>query len=145
MKTRPLTENDWPAAAALYAQLNTKTPMRTDATAKAQFAKVLEHNGTTIFGALSGDQVKAMVTLHLMPNVTYGGRPYGLIENVVTDEEARGQGLAKAAMTAALEAAWQADAYKVMLLTGLGNEAVDFYEKLGFDSTEKVGMILRRP
>lgn len=145
MKTRPLTENDWPAATALYAQLNTKTPMRADATAKAQFAKVLAHNGTTIFGAVSDGQVKAMVTLHLLPNVTYGGRPYGLIENVVTDEEARGQGLAKAAMTAALEAAWQADAYKVMLLTGLGNEAVGFYEKLGFSGTEKAGMILRRP
>ncbi|MCH2250977.1 GNAT family N-acetyltransferase [Cognatishimia sp.] len=145
MKTRPLTENDWPAAAALYAQLNTKVPLNADAKAIAQFAKVLAHDGTTIFGALSGDQVKAMVTLHLMPNVTYGGRPYGLIENVVTDQEARGQGLAKAAMTAALEAAWLADAYKVMLLTGLGNEAVGFYEKLGFVSTEKAGMILRRP
>lgn len=145
MKTRPLTENDWPAAAALYAQLNTKAPMDADDAAKAQFAKVLAHDGTTIFGALSGDQVKAMVTLHLLPNVTYGGRPYGLIENVVTDQDARGQGLAKAAMTAALKAAWQADAYKVMLLTGLGNEAVGFYEKLGFSSTEKAGMILRRP
>ncbi|MCH2250768.1 MAG: GNAT family N-acetyltransferase [Cognatishimia sp.] len=145
MKTRPLTENDWPAAAALYAQLNTKAPMNAVYAAKAQFAKVLSHSGTTIFGALSGDQVKAMVTLHLLPNVTYGGRPYGLIENVVTDQDARGQGLAKAAMTAALEAAWQADAYKVMLLTGLGNEAVGFYEKLGFVSTEKAGMILSRP
>ena len=64
---------------------------------------------------------------------------------MVTDQEARGQGLAKAAMTAALEAAWLADAYKVMLLTGLGNEAVGFYEKLGFVSTEKAGMILSRP
>ena len=79
MKTRPLTENDWPAAAALYAQLNTKAPMNAVYAAKAQFAKVLSHSGTTIFGALSGDQVKAMVTLHLLPNVTYGGRPYGLI------------------------------------------------------------------
>lgn len=145
MTVRVLTEQDWPAAARLYAQLNTKASFVADAEAQANFAKVLRHDGTYIYGALLNGEVQAMATLHLMPNVTYGGRPYGLIENVVSDKAARGLGLARAVIEAAIEEAWLASAYKVMLLTGQQNEAVGFYEKMGFSSDEKIGMILRRP
>ena len=47
-------------------------------------------------------------------------------------------------MNALIEAAWAADAYKIMLLTGRRAEARGFYEKLGFDGNEKHGMILRK-
>jgi ribosomal protein S18 acetylase RimI-like enzyme len=145
VKTRPLTLQDWPDASALYAQLNTQVSFGSGREAKASFAEVLSHPGTSVFGALAETKVVAMVTLHLLPNVTYGGRPYGLIENVVTDAAWRGQGHARAAMQAAIETARQAAAYKIMLLTGHANEAIGFYEKIGFKADEKAGMILRTP
>ena len=74
----------------------------------------------------------------------YGGRPYGLIENVVTLAPHRGQGLGRAVMQALIAAADVADAYKIMLLTGQGRDAKGFFLALGFDADEKHGLILRR-
>ena len=143
MTVRLLTHEDWPAAATLYAQLSTKEPFLMDPDGAAWFAGVLAHIGTSVFGAVHGGNVRAMATLHVLPNVSYGGRPYALIENVVTDQNHRGQGLARAVMQAAIDAAKAANAYKIMLLTGKANNAVGFYERLGFSGDEKAGMILR--
>ena len=85
-----------------------------------------------------------MATLHLLPNMTYGGRPYGLVENVVTLSAMQGQGLGRAVMEAVIAAAWEADAYKIMLLTGKEAGAKGFYYKLGFSNEQKFGMMLRR-
>lgn len=105
---------------------------------------VIAHPGTQIFAAFDGDEAVAMVTLHLLPNVTQGGRPYALIEHVVTAREQRKQGLGRAVMHKAIDAAWDADAYKIMLMTGKTAQARGFYEGLGFDADEKWGMSLRR-
>ena len=48
------------------------------------------------------------------------------------------------AMQAAIDAAWAADAYKIMLLTGQNPGALGFYESLGFISDQKNGLQLRR-
>lgn len=141
MKPRQLTEKDVAAAIELCRQLNPHAPPGPEA--KAQFLKILAHPGTTIWGTEYESAVVSMVTLHLMPNLTYGGRPYGLIENVITHASFRGRGFARASIELALRHAEDSGAYKVMLLTGVNNDAVGFYEKLGFSSEEKNGMIRR--
>ena len=77
--------------------------------------------------------------------MTYGGEPYGLIENVVTARSHRGRGVGRAVLSRLIDMAWAADAYKVMLLTGTARGAQGFYRKVGFDDTDKHGMVLRRP
>ena len=47
-------------------------------------------------------------------------------------------------MQAAIDSAWDADCYKVMLLTSQQRGAKGFYESLGFSSTDKFGMQIRR-
>lgn len=136
---------DWQEAVALYAQLNTQAGAVVTEVPQQQFATVLAHPGTAVFGAFIGGALRAMVTVHLLPNMTYGGRPYAVIENVVTDEAHRGTGLGRDAMQAAIDHASREGAYKVMLLTGAANAATGFYEKLGFRADEKIGMILRLP
>lgn len=143
IETRQLEVADFPAAVRLNGQLNTKVAFEQSEEAQQQFSEVLSHQGTELFGALMQGQVQAMVTLHLLPNMTYGGQPYAVIENVVTDKDHRGQGLARAAMQAAIDHAKTARAYKIMLLTGAENKAVGFYQALGFGADEKIGMILR--
>lgn len=138
--TRALTVADADQALLLYNEL-TLGPKTEDHHA---FRTVLEHHGTFVFGAFDGDALAAMVTLHLLPNVVWNARPYGLIENVVTRQTFQRRGHGRAVMETALEAAWSANAYKVMLMTGQARAAVGFYEALGFSSQDKFAMVIRR-
>ena len=82
--------------------------------------------------------------LTIIPNLTRGARPYGLIENVVTHADCRQQGLATAVLRHALDVSWRAGCYKVMLLTGRKDPAVHrFYQKAGFEGGEKAGYVAR--
>ena len=70
----------------------------------------------------------------------------GLAPYAVTDAVCRGRGAGKAVMTFAIEEAWKAGCYKVMLMTGTQRDGtVAFYESLGFRSDKKTAMDLRRP
>ncbi|WP_299620826.1 GNAT family N-acetyltransferase [uncultured Tateyamaria sp.] len=136
--TRPLTIADHAQVLPLYAVLGGSS---TDPDA---FETILSHPGTTIWGSFDGDMLKAMTTLHILPNLTQNGRPYALIENVASLPSARGQGHARDVMQAAINAAWIAGAYKIMLLTGQDTGAKGFYEQFGFRADQKFGMQLRR-
>ena len=88
----------------------------------------------------------AACTLVVTPNLTRGGRPYGLIENVVTHADHRRLGLGARLMAGALARAWSLDCYKVMLLTaGRHPGAHRLYRKSGFDGGEKTGYVARPP
>ena len=57
----------------------------------------------------------------------------------------RMQGVGRALMTHALATAWQADAFKVMLMTGTRRGATGFYTAAGFSPEDKTAMVIRRP
>jgi len=99
---------------------------------------------STVFGAEENGAVVAIATVHVLPNMTFGGRPYALIENVVTASSMQGRGHGRAVMETAVAHAWQQGCYKIMLLTGRTARARGFYEALGFTADEKWGMTLRR-
>lgn len=141
MIVRDLTHDDFGDALRLY-QILTRDPVPVS-TSQADFNKVLEHAGTCIVGAEIASQIIAMVTLHLLPNMTSGGRPYALIENVVCDPDFRNQSIGRRVMQAAIDRAQASGSYKVMLLTGEARGALGFYEKLGFSGQEKHGLIIR--
>ncbi len=140
VSVRALTHADTDDALFLYTEL-TFGPATHDADA---FARVLQHAGTTVLGAEAEGHIRSMVTLHLLPNVTWNARPYGLIENVVTSRNHLRLGLGKAVLQAALDLAWEANAYKVMLMTGQKRGATGFYESVGFSSEDKHAMVIRR-
>ncbi|WP_193172862.1 GNAT family N-acetyltransferase [Nisaea nitritireducens] len=144
MHYRTLCPDDFDDALALYRELTGSRPVADGNLGRDRFRQILERDGTAIHGAETDGRIVSMATLHLMPNMTYGGRPYALVENVVTLTAYQGQGIGRGVMNALIDRAWAADAYKIMLLTGRRAEARGFYEKLGFDGDEKHGMILRR-
>ena len=81
-------------------------------------------------------------TLTMIPNLTRMGRPYGLIENVVTHPDYRKQGLGTQVLRYALNIAWEHGCYKVMLMTGSKREeTLLFYEKVGFKRDIKTGFV----
>lgn len=144
MTVRPLTAQDFDDAYALYKDLVGDIPVPNGQDGKAQFEAILAHPGSWVLGAERDGRIISMVTLHILPNMTFGGRPYALIENVVTARAAQGQGYGRLTMQSAIDKAWSEGVYKIMLLTGRTLGARGFYERLGFNTTDKHGMILRR-
>ena len=141
MKIREAVIEDFDQAIRLYKELSGDRIASGD-DAKQLWTKILKHEGTTVLAAENGIEIVGLVTLHLMPNLTFGERPYALIENVITTSNLQGQGIGRQIMQAAIDLARSQNAYKVMLLTGQGRGAKGFYEKLGFNAEDKHGMII---
>ncbi len=140
MIVRSLTPADFDDALVVYRDLVGDQPVA-DIDA---FAAILGHPGTQIIGAAVEGQIASMVTLHILPNMTQGGRSYALVENVVTLQAFQGQGLGRAVMEEAIRRCEAADVYKIMLLTMQEGGAHGFYRKLGFTADDKFGMTWRR-
>jgi GNAT superfamily N-acetyltransferase len=96
------------------------------------------------FGVFVDDVLASSCTLSVIPNLTRGCRPYGIIENVVTAPAFRRKGFGRAVLRHALEHAWSRNCYKVMLLTGSKKEETfRFYESAGFDRQAKQAFVAK--
>ncbi|OEC98283.1 MULTISPECIES: GNAT family N-acetyltransferase [unclassified Rhizobium] len=142
---RSVAMADLPTLLALYRHLHTEEPILDLSLAESRFAEILAHSGMTILAAFDGDNAVSSVTLTVIPNLTRGGAPYALIENVVTHADYRRRGLAGTLIHKAFASAWERNCYKVMLLTGSKNPAtLRFYANCGFKQ-DKTGFHIRRP
>ena len=143
---RPATADDLSGVLALYRQLNPDDPALDVAGAAPTWAAVLGSGLTTPFVAEIDGRLVSSCTLAIVPNLSRGARPYAVIENVVTDEGHRRSGLGRAVLEAALDKAWRADCYKVLLATGSRREStLRFYEGVGFTRDAKTYFEIRRP
>ncbi|MFN3303288.1 MAG: GNAT family N-acetyltransferase [Roseateles sp.] len=139
---RDLGLADVPALLALYQHLNAGDAPPSDEAVRAVFA----HPGLRHFGLFVGDALTASCNFAVIPNLTRGGRSYGVIENVVTHADHRGRGHGQVVIRHAIEQAWSAGAYKVVLTTSRKDPAVwAFYERCGFDAGDKRAFVIRRP
>ena len=78
----------------------------------------------------------------IIPNLTRNVRPYAFVENVVTHADYRGKGYATECLDFAKKIAEQENCYKMMLLTGSKSpETLRFYEKAGYNSSDKTAFI----
>ena len=78
----------------------------------------------------------------IIPNLTRNVRPYAFIANVVTHKDYRRRGLAQECLNFARDIALKENCYKMMLLTGSKDpNTLRFYEKAGYNSTEKTAFI----
>lgn len=139
---RDLGAADVEALVALYQHLNAGDAPPGPEAVRAVFA----HPGLRHFGLLRGPTLIASCNLAVIPNLTRGGRAYGVIENVVTHAEHRGQGHGQAVVQHAIAQAWAAGCYKVVLTTSRKDPAVwAFYERCGFASGDKRAFVIRAP
>ncbi len=94
------------------------------------------------FGASVDRLLISTCHLAVIPNLTRGARPYGVIENVVTHPDYRLRGVGTKVLKHALKTAWNEDCYKVLLQTGTKTEGkLRFYEKAGFQRGQKTGFV----
>lgn len=147
MHTRPLQPGELDELLALYAQLHpvdAPLPARTDI--EAVWQEIMANPRYRYFGVYVADTLVSTCALTIVPNLTRGCRPYGLIENVVTHAEHRNRGYGKAVLAHALACAWAAGCYKVMLLTGRKDPHIlHFYESAGFDAGAKQAFVATPP
>ena len=142
---RPAAAADLAGLLSLYRALNPDDPPLDAAFAEARFAAMLSNPGMSVLVGVENAELVATVTLAVMPNLTRGGASYALIENVVTAAGYRRRGCGRRLIDTALERAWAAGCYKVMLLTGSYEAAtLRFYESCGF-LQNKTGFQIRRP
>lgn len=141
---RSAQRSDLPQLLALYLHLDPNDGTPPLDIAERRFEDLQKYRGSAIFLGVVEDAVIAACTLVVIPNLTRGGQPYGLIENVVTHAAYRGRGFGKRLLRAAVENAWQADCYKVMLMTGSKKPStLAFYAAAGFEQS-KTGFQARR-
>ncbi|MBL9205836.1 MAG: GNAT family N-acetyltransferase [Opitutaceae bacterium] len=144
MTCRSLVAADLPVLLELLAELHPDDPrlMPGDPVAQRVWEEILNDRRLRTFGLEVEGQVVSTCTLVLVPNLTRGCRPYGVIENVVTRASLRSRGFGTALLRQALAVAWDEGCYKVMLETGAKSEAtLRFYEQAGFVRGVKTGFV----
>lgn len=92
---------DLPGVLALYSQLNPSDPVLDLNDANHVWSALLSCGLTTVFVAEMAGLLVSSCTLAIIPNLSRGVRPYGVIENVVSDADHRRAGLGRAVLHAA--------------------------------------------
>ena|SRR5665213_1281390 len=144
MNVRRIQAAELPQLLRLYAFLNPEDPVLHAGETGAQrvWEQILANPSLRYYAAEEEGRLVSTCTLALIPNLTRGLRPYGLIENVVTDPAFRKKGYATQVLRYALGEAWREGCYKVMLQTGSKREeTLRFYESAGFKRGVKTGFV----
>lgn len=98
-------------------------------------------NHHLIVNEVDGQIISSCVCV-IIPNLTRNVRPYAFVENVVTHADHRGKGYAGECLGYARKIAEKENCYKMMLLTGSKKpETLHFYEKAGYNSSDKTAFI----
>ncbi|MGF0538153.1 GNAT family N-acetyltransferase [Agrobacterium sp. ES01] len=144
MEIRQCQPGDVDKLLTLYRELQPDDPELPVSDAVARLEQLHRLPASGIFLGWIGAEPVTTCMLVVIPNLTRGGAPYALIENVVTANAYRRRGYGKLILQSAIEAAWQTGCYKVMLLTGSTRpETLAFYEAAGFEQS-KTGFQIRR-
>ena len=100
--------------------------------------ETIRASGGCVVGAFLGGNIVGTCTVNLCANLSWSGRPYAIIENVIVAKAYRSQGIGKAVLRYATKFAEDAGCYKVALMTGSRNPATHkFYESAGFSGNKQ--------
>ncbi|MBP1852606.1 GNAT family N-acetyltransferase [Rhizobium halophytocola] len=135
---RRLEREDLQDLLALYRDLHPHDPALPPDLARQRFAEMTAMPALSILGGFVGDNLAGSCVLVVMPNLTRGGRPHALIENVVTARVFRRMGVGRAVLAHAVDLALQENCYAVRLMTGSSSPAThSFYAGCGFRPTKQ--------
>jgi GNAT superfamily N-acetyltransferase len=133
MIIRRLTLNELPKALDLIDQFERATAERPSMARLKEILDQISERGGAVLGAEKDGSIVGTCTVAICPNLSWSGRPYAIIENVIVSESYRGQGIGKALLLEAQLLAENAGCYKVALMTGSKRmSTLKFYEACGF-------------
>jgi len=103
--------------------------------ARERMAEIARQAGRTLLVAAVGGNVVATADLLVVPNLSHGGRPRAIVDNVVVDEAARGGGIGAALFAEIFRWTEDSGCYKVELVSlEHRRRAHAFYRRLGFEA-----------
>jgi len=141
---REAEQKDLPSILELYKQLNPDDEELAIADAEKIWADVFMDRGLKYFIAVDLDKVISTCYICIIPNLTRMGRSIGFIENVVTDDAYRRQGIGGKVVKMAVDYARDQNCYKVVLQSGIERKyAHVFYESIGFNGSSKKAFEIR--
>jgi RimJ/RimL family protein N-acetyltransferase len=145
MDIRQLHNGDLEKLLALYIDLHNDDDPSSLTLLTETWNEIQQNPRIKYFGVFIQDQLVSTCNITIIPNLTRACRPYGLIENVVTEKSHRRKAYGKSVLNSALEYAWSMSCYKVMLMTGsLDKGTYAFYESAGFNRLEKQAFVIKR-
>ena len=128
----------------LYQALRPHDPELTPEQAAVRWRELLSQSHIRVVVAEHEGTLASTCMIALVTNLASGGRPFGVIEHVITLPQFRGRGLARATLRYALDFAWSHSCCKVMLLSGMQREeAHALYESLGFRGDIERGFVIK--
>ncbi len=139
---REANKNDLNALLELYLYLHEDSIPNQDEHLENTWKQIMEDkNHHLIVNEVDGKIVSSCVCV-IIPNLTRNVRPYAFVENVVTHADYRKKGYASECLDYARTIAKNENCYKMMLLTGSKKaETLRFYEKAGYNSSDKTAFI----
>ena len=141
---REATRGDLVGILALYRELRPNDPVLSLVEASASWDRVLSSSGVQVIVAELESSIASSCMLAIVPNIAHGGRPFGIIEHVITAQIHRRRGLARSVLAYALRLAWSRNCYKVVLLSGAERtEAHRVYESVGFRGGVESGFVAK--
>lgn len=142
---REAKPHDFDRVIELYAQLNPEDRFLEDGGERAVFDAIQSAPHLYLLVLEDdGGVVQATCYLNIIPNISRQASSYAIIENVITEETRRNQGLGRQIIAHALRVAWDHGCYKVMLQTGSRLESThNFYKACGFSDSEKFAFVAR--
>jgi len=144
MEIRTLIQDDLTDLLNLYSQLNKEDPNIEEDLLEEIWRQTTENKSIKYIGVFLDSLLVSACQMVVVPNLTRGGQPYCLIENVVTNSDYQNKGYGKALLKYTTEMAWRRQCYKVMLMSGRKENAVlNFYKSAGFSADEKTAFIVR--
>jgi len=133
MQIREVTKDEVNGVLDLIDQFNRPISPRPTSELLQGILGDIQLTGGTVVGAFDKEKVVGTCTVNLCANLSWSGRPYAIIENVIVDSNYRRQGIGNALLTFARNFAENAGCYKVALMTGSKRvETIKFYESAGF-------------
>jgi GNAT superfamily N-acetyltransferase len=133
MQIREVTKDELNSVLALIDQFNRPISPRPSSDLLQGILESIRLTGGTVVGAFEQEEIVGTCTVNLCANLSWSGRPYAIIENVIVDSNYRRQGVGSALLLFARNFAQNAGCYKVALMTGSKRlETMRFYENAGF-------------
>lgn len=139
---REIKATDFDELMKLYMQLHDNPMPDKTPEFMALWKRILEDKDHHIIVAELDGRIVSSCVCVIIPNLTHNQQPYAFVENVITDEEYRNQGLATQCLHYAKKIAVKENCYKMMLLTGSKKEStLQFYRQAGYNSEDKTAFI----
>ena len=138
MEIREARKEDLFGLLKLYQYLGDNPVPAESAELDALWSRILDDPDIHPIVLVEEGTVTASCTVTIIPNLTHSGRPYAIVENVVTHPDHNGKGFGTAVLDHAKELAKAENCYKIMLCTSSKAErTLNFYRHAGYESETK--------